>query len=194
MFCPNCKKEIENVAVFCEYCGTRVKKSKKGLWITLSVVFLAIITMFAVNTYQINQYESRYGYVDLGLPSGTLWKKVNEGADRTNFGQTNYTYDEAISKFANNLPTKEQFEELINNCKWYWEGNGYKLVGPNGNSIYLPAAGFLDCDGNMRGACGVYWSSTPYDSDDAWCFYFVSDGVYIITSLPCGGLSVRLVQ
>ena len=53
--------------------------------------------------------NSRYiptGYVDLGLPSGTLWKGKNEGGW--------YTYEEAISMFGNLLPTKEQFEELIN--------------------------------------------------------------------------------
>ena len=42
MLCPNCKKEIENDAVFCEYCGTRVKKSKDGLWITLYIVFVLL--------------------------------------------------------------------------------------------------------------------------------------------------------
>ena len=191
MKCPNCKQEIDNNSAFCEYCGTRIKKNKKGLWITLGIVAVAIV----IGTIAIVSFKQQSDdYVDLGLPSGTLWKKVNEGADRTNFGQTNDTYDEAISKFANNLPTKEQFEELINNCKWYWEGNGYKLVGPNGNSIYLPAAGFLDCDGNMRDACGVYWSSTPYDSDDAWFLYFYSSEVHVGLDSRCGGRSVRLVQ
>lgn len=200
MLCPNCKKEIENDSAFCEHCGARVKKSKKGLWITLSIIFMAsfvaIIATLIVSLYQINQYESKSGYVDLGLPSGTLWKKVNEGADRTNFGQTYYTYDEAISKFANNLPTKEQFIELINNCKWYWEGNGCKFVGPNGNSIYLPAAGCRYCTGDVTdvGTEGDYWSSTPYDSDDAWSSAFDSDGFYMFTSFRCGGHSVRLVQ
>ena len=76
MLCPNCKKDIENGSTFCEHCGTRVKKSKKGLWITLSIIFMAIfvaiIATLIVNLYQINQYESKSGYVDLGLPSGTL--------------------------------------------------------------------------------------------------------------------------
>ena len=201
MLCPNCKKEIENDSAFCEHCGARVKKSKKGLWITLSIIFMAsfvaIIATLIVSLYQINQYESKSGYVDLGLPSGTLWKKVNEGADRTNFGQTYYTYDEAISKFANNLPTKEQFIELINNCKWYWEGNGCKFVGPNGNSIYLPAAGYRDChngDVDDVGRCGNYWSSTPVASAGAWYLFFNSSGVNVGSSYRGYGRSVRLVQ
>ena len=47
------------------------------------------------------------GYVDLGLPSGTLWRNSNEGGD-----YARYTYDEAISRFGNKLPTKQQLEEL----------------------------------------------------------------------------------
>ena len=44
-------------------------------------------------------------YVDLGLPSGTLWKAENEIAGH-------YTYEEAVVKFESKLPTKEQWEEL----------------------------------------------------------------------------------
>ena len=39
-------------------------------------------------------------YVDFGLPSGTLWKSVDEPGL--------YTYDEATSKFGDQLPTNEQ--------------------------------------------------------------------------------------
>ena len=50
MKCPACNKEIENGSVFCEYCGTRIKKSKKGLWhIIMIIILIAIlITLFAV--------------------------------------------------------------------------------------------------------------------------------------------------
>jgi hypothetical protein len=43
-------------------------------------------------------------YVDLGLPSATLWKAVDEPGF--------YTYDEAMNKFNNQLPTSAQLEEL----------------------------------------------------------------------------------
>lgn len=52
MLCPNCKKEIEHDSTFCEYCGARVKKSKKGLWITLSVIVMAVIATIVVITIQ----------------------------------------------------------------------------------------------------------------------------------------------
>lgn len=196
MKCPNCKKEIENDSVFCEYCGTRVKRSRKGLWITLSVIFIAVIAMLVVNTYQINQYESRSGYVDLGLPSGTLWKKVDEGVDRTNFGQAYYTYDEAVKNFGSKIATKAQWEELKDYCTWSWTGDGCKVTGPNGNSITLPAAGFRYCDGDVNyvGKRGYYWSSTPYNSSCAWHLFFNWDGVHMGNDNRCCGLSVRLVQ
>jgi hypothetical protein len=128
-------------------------------------------------------------YVDLGLPSGTLWKSKNEKG-------VYYTYDEAVSQFGDNLPSREHFEELKAYCTWEWNGKGYVVTGDNGNSIILQAAGERYCNGVVRnvGAGGSYWSSTPYDSDDAWHFDFSSHGVEIYPCYRCFGQSVRLVQ
>lgn len=129
------------------------------------------------------------GFVDLGLSSGTLWKDKNEEGGF-------YTYDQAISKFGDKLPTKEQLEELKNSCQWTWTGNGYKVVGPNGQSIVLPAAGCRNCSGavNVVGSIGNYWSSTPIGSDYAWYLRFYSGKVNMYDYYRCYGLSVRLVQ
>ena len=81
-------------------------------------------------------------YVDLGLPSGTLWKSKNEKG-------TYYTYEEAISQFGDKLPTRDQFAELQAFCTWTWTGKGYVIKGDNGNSIVLQAVGFRNCDGNL---------------------------------------------
>ena len=44
------------------------------------------------------------------------------------------------------MPTKAEQDELRNNCTWTWTTlngvDGYRVTGPNGNSIFLPAAGF----------------------------------------------------
>ncbi len=136
------------------------------------------------------------GYVDLGLPSGTKWKATNE----TNPNDTCdfYTYDEAMEKFGSALPTKEQLEELKDNCQWTWDDTkkGYKVVGPNGNSIFLPAAGFCLCYGTVYfvGSAGNYWSSTPDGSGSAWFLDFNSGRVDMGSGKRCGGRSVRLVQ
>ena len=129
------------------------------------------------------------GYVDLGLPSGTKWSNVNEDGF--------YTFDKAVSKFGSNLPTRKQLEELYNECEWNLsETGGYRVTGPNGKSITLPAAGGRDCNGSVRGvgSSGNYWSSTPEDSDDALGLYFNSDGVDVNYFYRCFGLSVRLVR
>ena len=147
--------------------------------------FLLFISMLFISLGVFAQY------VDLGLPSGTLWYAKNEGGD-----YARYTYDEAVSKFGNKLPTKEQLEELKNQCTWTWTGSGYKVVGPNGNSIYLPAAGYRYCNGDVSevGSSGNYWSSTPYGSDRAYFLYFDSGEVSMGDGDRCGGQSVRLVQ
>ena len=134
-------------------------------------------------------------YVDLGLSSGTKWKtsnEVNAADDEYDF----FTYDEAVSQFGNSLPTKEQWEELRDECQWSWTGSGYQVTGPNGNFISLPAAGFRDCSGGVDGvgSIGYYWSSTPSGSEDAWSLIFDSGGVLMPDSERCLVLSVRLVQ
>ena len=147
--------------------------------------FLLFVSMLFISVGVFAQY------IDLGLSSGTLWKDTNEGGD-----STRYTYDEAVSKFDNKLPTKEQLEELKNQCTWTWTGRGYKVVGPNGNSIYLPVAGIRDSDGDVYsvGSRGYYWSSTPDGSDYAYSLYFNSDYVNLYYSNRCNGQSVRFVQ
>ncbi len=133
------------------------------------------------------------GYVDLGLPSGTKWKSVNETGGYNGF----YTYEEAVSAFGDKLPTKEQLEELKVYCAWEWQNNGgYKVTGTNGNSIVLPAAGYRDCDGNLGGVGSYshYWSSTSYNSDCAWFLGIHSGGVDVDWLDRCHGYPVRLVQ
>ena len=133
------------------------------------------------------------GYVDLGLPSGTCWKNANEGGD-----YVRYTYNEAVSRFGNKLPTKEQLEELKNKCTWTWTGRGYKVTGPSGESITLPAAGRRSRDGGVYyvGTRGYYWSSTSLGSNTAWFLEFHSSevGMYYYGNNGFDGLSVRLVK
>ena len=164
---------------------------------SLCVIYLVAVSAMAQNQnvdidIEINgnsSSRSRGGYVDLGLPSGTLWKQQNESGY--------YTYDEAVNIFGNQLPERHHFVELQNECTWIWmDDYGYKVVGPNGNSITLPAAGGRDCTGDVGylGTYGYYWASTPLDSGNAWYLYFNSSGVSMNGSHRCLGLSVRLVQ
>lgn len=131
---------------------------------------------------------AREHYIDLGLPSGTLWKDKNESGF--------FDYDAAMKTYSCCLPTKAQLEELRVCCRWSWTGNGYKLVGPNGASIFLPAAGYRSCGGIVYdvGASGLYWSCDLNGSNCAWCLHFLSSFIHMNYDSSCGGVSVRLVK
>ena len=88
-------------------------------------------------------------------------------------------YDVARAKWGNSwrLPKKKEFRELINNCEWKWitrNGiNGYEVKSKkNGNSIFLPAAGWRCGTSSYRqGSSGYYWSATPSESDTSGAYY-----------------------
>ena len=127
--------------------------------------------------------------MDLGLTSGNLRKDQNEAGGF-------YSYDQAMAKFGSSLPTKEQLEELKNSCRWTWNGNGYKVEGPSGESIVLTAAGYRSIDGSVSdvGSRGEYLSSTPRGSEHAWYLKLNLVNVYVGDSHRCYGRSVRLVR
>ena len=177
-------------------------------------------------------YTNGYGYVDLGLPSGTLWATCNVGAnsptaygDYYAWGETTtketYSWDTyrycngsftTLTKYCNNsslgnngftdnlttleasddaatanwgvgwrMPTSEELNELKNSCTVTWTTlngvNGRLFTGPNGNSIFLPAAGrrFVS-DLYGAGSYGDYWSSSLYVAPpgNAWYLDFDS--------------------
>ena len=132
-------------------------------------------------------YLKAYGLVDLGVPSGTLWKDKNEKGS-TFIGLAGFYQAYEIK---DKLPSKEQFEELINRCRWEWMSDGYKVTGPNGNYIFLPAEGFCTRKGNVyyEGSYGRYWSST-----ETWSLDFNPRDVYMNYHNSNLGQCVRLVQ
>ncbi|MBQ7689701.1 MAG: hypothetical protein IJT30_00675 [Muribaculaceae bacterium] len=205
-------------------------------------------------------------WVDLGLPSGTLWASRNIGAatpgDRGDYfawGETSpkaryfwYTYkwyregyydaqngwlSAGFTKYCTNydsgfdgcfvdnkteldladdaaaanwgggarMPSFEQIKELVDNCTWQWTSRdagiyvvyGQLATGPNGNSIFLPAAG-LRWGGSLYYADidGFYWSRTlgADDSNDAYYLYFDSGYAYRNYYSRSGGLTVRAVR
>ena len=115
----------------------------------------------------------------------------------------NPNYDVARKKWGATwrLPKETEFKELIDNCKWKWVSqgncNGYKLTSKtNGNSIFLPAAGWRhDTQLSGRGECGNYWSSTPYDNlaDRAYHLAFYKGYRIIDRNYRINGRSVRPV-
>lgn len=87
-------------------------------------------------------------YVDLGLPSGTLWSKnyEKEGDDFKCL-----PYDTAKTY---NIPTREQWDELYENCEWSFDYNYDNVsmmfcTGPNGNVIQFPVFGIKQPGGTV---------------------------------------------
>ncbi len=140
-------------------------------------------------------------YVDLGLPSGLRWATCNSGAGTPEEYGNYLNFGEACSAtWGGNwrCPTKNEWEELKSNCAWTWitqDGiKGYKVTGANGNSIFLPAAGYRNGSSlDDVGSKGYYWSSTPNGSNNAYYLYFDSSGQNMYNDYRSYGLSVRLV-
>ena len=199
------------------YYGQRRRESRGGYWVQMTsgladAWLLEVYAHKAAMTHynQDNGYSVRLVkdknevqdqgnvgsgiYVDLGLPSGTKWRDMNEENSMNDNGF--FTFDDAVSAFGSNLPTKEQYVELMRNCSWDWDNNGVYAKGPNGNSVFFPAAGEIACNNNTYyvGTCGFYWSYTPSGSESGWALYFNAKEGDVRELSRCVGMCVRLVQ
>jgi uncharacterized protein (TIGR02145 family) len=101
-----------------------------------------------------------------------------ETSPKNSYTESNYTYSNNPSTLPLNkdaasvnmggkwrMPTKEEWQELIEKCsleRITQNGvNGYKVIGPNGNFIFLPAN-------------GLYNSFTGRREDEDMCYYWSS--------------------
>ena len=97
----------------------------------------------------------------------TLWNEDHDYISGTK-------WDVAKQKIGDKwrIPTEDEFMELKDKCKWEWDSNngvwGYSITGPNGNSIFLPAAGYKAYNNiHCKGEKGYYWlgSITGFNFD-----------------------------
>lgn len=98
------------------------------------------------------------------------------------------------------MPTTAEFNELVNNCEWTWiEYNGVqgqKVTGPNGNSIFLPAAGYRNntsvSDENVQGR---YWAGQWANLNSmASILSFQNDMPFLSPNVRYLGCTVRPVS
>ena len=103
------------------------------------------------------------------------------------------------------MPTKSDLQELIDNTTFTWETlngvNGGRFTGTNGNSIFIPAAGFCSWgEVEDAGSWVFLWSSSLYDSWNGWnlhfdsCEDYDSGGMFINPGDRSSGNSVRAVK
>lgn len=103
--------------------------------------------------------------------NGNGWDDSNEFEDLGDISGTQY--DIAHVKWGGDwcMPNTKNAKELLGICTWIWTGEGYNVIGRNGNYIYLPAGGSKGADNEgiawftNLGDRGCYWSSTLYDKD-----------------------------
>ncbi|MBR4929960.1 MAG: hypothetical protein IKZ00_04075, partial [Bacteroidaceae bacterium] len=94
------------------------------------------------------------------------------------------------------IPTADEQTELMEQCEWIWtkvnNTAGYQVVGPNGNHIFLPAAGYITDIANQPynvNVMGYQWSSTNKSGITAYRMHFGIDGTiehYSGGSRACG--------
>lgn len=108
------------------------------------------------------------------------------------------SYDVATVKWGGGarMPTLEEVQELTERCSWeggYLNGvEGDFVIGPNGNSIFVPFAGYRRGAGLYgEGGCGFYWSGTWRDNYYA---YYLYCHWHTTTGAATFGFSVRPVS
>ena len=141
-------------------------------------------------------YGGYYAWGETEEKSNYYWETYKYWSDRdgdgyadkseiTNIGSniSGTSYDVAHVKWGGSwrMPTLDEIKELCNKCSWEWTSvngvSGQKVTGPNGNSIFLPAAGYrYGTEVYYRGSCGYYWSGTQHEKHrfDAFNFRFYS--------------------
>ena len=157
-------------------------------------VYVALTQLSNGEVYSIDidvqQSMNTDGFVDLGLPSGTMWSSCNVGANSPlEMGERCY-WDSQIENGRARIPSKEEVEELISNCSLSWQDYPHSdtmmksilvatFKGRNGKSISIP---FRFWGGYAQQA--YYWTSTPhyleetvYSFHDGW-----PDTIYIGSS------------
>ena len=124
--------------------------------------------------YAWGETEEKSDYYQIGYLYYNNGSYINIGSDISGT-----QYDVATVKWGGawRMPTKAEQDELCNKCTCTWTTlngvNGYRVTGPNGNSIFLPAAGYRDETGVFyRGSHGHYRSSSLNNSNFASGFSF----------------------
>lgn len=145
----------------------------------------------------------KYEAIDLGL--SVKWASCNVGASKPEeYGD--YLTDKDISTLRNELnenwkvPTHKDITELLDRCMWIWSTSkgvyGYKVIGPNKNYIFLPAAGFVPHNTDIHfnvGKFGNYLFDWGYKPGYMHYVFFDINNIYRSGSYGQVAISVRLI-
>ena len=110
--------------------------------------------------------DNKTEYIDLGLPSRTLWSTDYEELDRK------YLYLPYEKAEYLKIPTKEQWEELKTSCKWEYDiDNLYdfircRCVGPNGQILKFERTGRIITEGKVDEWEAFFWIEDDSDLNE----------------------------
>lgn len=214
---------------------------QKSLVLTpLLLIVIAVVTAGCSKPFEdlledIEDDLNGHTFVDLGLPSGTLWATCDVGANTPEgygayfaWGETHpksvynwstYEYcngsENTLTKYCNDshygyngfsdllttlkaeddaatvnwgsgwrMPTKQDFDELYQNTSHHFAYQngvfGMLYLAANGNSLFLPAAGWYDSNYHSYTYDVYRWSSTLCDVPrSAWAI-----GYYVVGDIP----------
>jgi len=111
-----------------------------------------------------NLSTSQTEFVDLGLPSGTLWANDYE-RDENNVVFVPFGDAEKYS-----IPNAEQWDELANKCKWEYDKAGsFKeayAIGPNGKILKFSLSGLIHVNNIVEGGKVFFWISDEKDGEE----------------------------
>ena len=157
------------------------------------------------------QTKTTYNWDTYKYANGN-WEKLTKYCTDSKFGDNGFTDnltelqasdDPATANWGNGwrTPSKEQWEELLDNTTNQWTTQNGKqgrlFTAKNGQSVFLPAAGGRwDSGRSGVGSEGYYWlrSHETRSQDYAWGLIFDSDGCYVRCYVRDGGFSVRPVR
>ena len=143
------------------------------------------------------EYGGRYAWGETSVKS--TYTKENSKTYRDNdleniSGNSDYDAARALWGGPWRMPTFAEMEELVSKCSWSWTGCGCKVTGPNGNSIYLPAAGYDQGNGVIcKESNGSYWSSSDAGAEYACWLRFDEYGREVVGVNRFMGCSIRPV-
>lgn len=119
-----------------------------------------------------NEHDNGFLYIWGGIKPAKL-QELTAQIELKNIIRT--SYDAASISLGDEwgLPSEKQIAELIATCKWDWEtnkgNNGYRVTGPNGKSIFLPAVGcILGNEIKYVGQFGYYWSGESHTANQSF--------------------------
>jgi len=126
-----------------------------------------------------SRYEvATYRWCNGDMNSILKYNSINSVGTVDNKTVLDFSDDVAHVKWGESwrMPTETELKELLDNCTWTWVvqngKNGCKVTSNlNGNSIFLPAAGFYNGAHLMNGGTyGYYWTSMMEVDYPAWAW------------------------